>query len=235
MYDAFISYSRSDLPAVRDLMRKLDERRLRVFLDLERLRLGRDWPPQLGGAVQGSRMMVLCWSEQAATSDWVKAEIHHSLSTKKPVPVLPWLLDSTPLPAMLRQRQGIQGTDTARVVDAIADERRRHRRRAAVTWVASAVIVAPALWWSPRVLTRQSITFRGHVMDERGNAVAGATVEAGGLRGGTNPSGEFALVLPGPPSRRALRVTVWKPGYRRSTKETQADVPDLGVVLERER
>jgi hypothetical protein len=233
MYYAFISYSRADLPTVQGLKRQLDERRLRVFLDLESLHAGQDWPPQLGGAVQKSRMVVLCWSAQAAKSDWVKAEINHSLITKKRV--LPWLLDNTPLPPMLQQRHGIQGTDPAPVVKEIADESRRHHRRLAATLVAGAVVLALALWLSPRVFTPQSLAFRGHVIDQQGNAVADATVEADGGRVDTNRSGEFALVLPGPPSRRALRVTAWKPGYRKRAIDTQSDVPDLGVVLEKDR
>jgi hypothetical protein len=62
MYDAFISYSRTDLAQVLALKRGLDEQRLHVFFDLDSLRAGQDWPPQIGGAVQDSRMMVLCWS-----------------------------------------------------------------------------------------------------------------------------------------------------------------------------
>ena len=36
---------------IQNLKRQLDERRLRVFLDVDTLRAGRDWPPQLGRAV----------------------------------------------------------------------------------------------------------------------------------------------------------------------------------------
>src|SRR5947207_2914666 len=114
MYDAFISYSRCDLRAVQGLKRQLDEQSLTVFLDLDSLRAGEDWLPQFGRALQNSRMTALCWSTQAAASEWVRAEINHCLST--PVPVLPWLLDSTPLPSMLVQTQGIPGTDAAPVV-----------------------------------------------------------------------------------------------------------------------
>jgi hypothetical protein len=235
MYDAFISYSRLDLLTVQDLKRQLDERRLRVFLDLDSLRAGQDWPPQLGRAVLDSRMMVLCWSARAAASDWVRAEINHSISAKKPVPVLPWLLDCTPLPPLLQKTQGIQGTDPTKVVNELADSRRKRYRRRAASLVVGAVVLAPALWFSSQVFTRQSTGFRGHVMDEQGNAVIGATIEADGVRSDTNMTGEFALVLPGPPSRRALRVWAWKPGYRKRTVDTQSDVPDLGVVLEKDR
>ena len=235
MYDAFISYSRLDLSAVQGLKRQLEERRLCFFLDVDSLRAGQDWPPQLGSAVQDSRMMVLCWSGHAAKSDWVRAEINHSLSTRRPVRVLPWLLDSTPLPPMLRQKHGFRGTDPAPVVNVIAKARSRHRRRRGATLAACAVVLVPALWLSPRVFTTQSVAFHGHVVDEQGDAVAGATIEADGIRTETNTSGEFVLVLHGPPSKRSLRVTAGKPGYRKRSIDTQSDVPDLGVALEKER
>ena len=233
MYDAFISYSRSDLAAVAGLKRQLDKRGLHVFLDIDSLRAGEDWPPQLGRAIQKSRMMVLCWSTQAAVSDWVKAEFKHSLSS--PVPVLPWLLDSTPLPPMLQKTQGIRGTDPAAVVKVIADKRRRYNRRVVVTWVACALILFAVSWLSLRAFNRQSMAFHGHVVDQQGNAVAGVAIEAGGVRADTSTSGEFALLLAASPPGRTLRVTAWKPGYRKRTVDTQSDVPDLGVVLERER
>ena len=178
---------------------------------------------------------VLCWSARADASEWVRAEINHSLSTNRPVPVLPWLLDSTPLPPMLRQRQGIHGTDPTPVVDIIADRRKQYYRRLAPGLAIGAILVASAVWYSPRVFVRQSVPFRGDIMDEQGNAVVGATIEAEGVRADTNTSGEFAVVLPGPSSRRALRLWAWKPGYRKRTVDTQSDVPDLGVVLEKDR
>jgi hypothetical protein len=235
MYDAFISYSRADVSTVEGLKRQLDDHHLNVFLDLDSLRAGQDWPPQLGAAVQNSRLVVLCWSAQAAASDWVRAEIHHSLSTKKPVRVLPWLLDGTPLPPMLQQKHGIQGIDPDPVVEVIADERRRHNRRKLAALGAGAVLLAPAVWLSPRVLTRQNMAFRGHVVDQDGNAITDAAIESDGVRDRTNTSGEFTLVLPGPPAGRALRVTASKPGYRKRTIDTQSDVPDLGIILEKDQ
>jgi hypothetical protein len=233
MYDAFISYSRLNLPTVQGLKRQCDERRLHVFLDIGSLRAGEDWPPQLGSSVRDSRMMVLCWSAEAQASEWVSAEIKYCHLAKKPV--LPWLLDGTPLPPLLQKTHGIQGTDPTKVVNELADRRRQHCRRMAAFLVVGAVLLASVVWFSPQVFFRQSMGFRGHVIDEQGNAVIGATIEADGVRADTNTSGEFAVVLPGPPSRRALRVWAWKPGYRKRTVDTQSDVPDLGVVLEKDR
>src|ERR1019366_8827273 len=133
MYDAFISYSRVDLPTVQGLKRQLDERRLHVFLDIGSLRAGEDWPPQLGSAVRDSRMMVLCWSAEAQASEWVSAEIKYCHLAKKPV--LPWLLDGPPLPPLLQKTHGIQGTDPSLVVNVVADKRKRHYRRRAASVV----------------------------------------------------------------------------------------------------
>jgi hypothetical protein len=143
-YDAFISYSRANLPVVEVLKRSLDGRGLRAFLALADLRAGREWPPQLGRALQRSRMMVLCWSADAAASEWVLAEINYCLLAKKPV--LPWLLDSTPLPTTLQQTQGVAGKDPAPVVDLVADRRSRHRVRLSIAGVATAALLVPALW-----------------------------------------------------------------------------------------
>jgi hypothetical protein len=116
------------------------------------------------------------------------------------VPVLPWLLDTTPLPPRISQRQGIQGTDPAPVVDAVSDVRRRHRRRFSAVLAATATLLAPGLWFAPRLLMQESLTFRGHVVDAQNNKpVADADVEAGGVSGKTGANGEFHLLVPGPP------------------------------------
>src|ERR1039457_3526047 len=131
--------------------------------------------------------------------------------------------------------KGILDTNPAPVVNVVAEARRQHRRRVAATMAGGAVVLVPALWFSLQVVSQQSIAFHEHVLDEQGNAVAGAIIEADGIRADTNMTGEFVLVLPGPPSRRALRVTARKVGYRRRAIDTQSDVPDLGVVLEKDR
>ena len=85
-------------------------------------------------------MVVLCWSARAATSDWVKAEINHSLTAN--IPVLPWLLDSTPLPPLLQRTQGIQGTDPTKVVNELGDRRKKRYRRLAPKLAVGAVLLA---------------------------------------------------------------------------------------------
>jgi hypothetical protein len=229
MHDAFISYSRANLQQVETLKLRLDERRLDVFRDNDSLSAGKDWRSQLGAAIQKSRMMVLCWSAEAAESTMVEVEIEVSLLTKKRV--VPWLLDNTPLPPALSHIHGITGADPARVVNAVAEERTRSRRLFSIKLVAAAaVLLAPSLW----IMAHTSFTFRGHVVDEQGNPVADATVEAGGVQTKTGPGGDFLLSLRGRPGG-PLKVRVSKIGYISKVIETVSDVPDLGVVLEKDR
>jgi hypothetical protein len=235
MYDAFISYSRGDLPAVLALKRQIEECRLRAFIDLESLRAGKEWPPQVGAALQASRVMILCWSAHAASSEWVRAEVNQSLLIGEGVRVLPWLLDSTRLPPMLQQTQGIAATDPTAVVKAIADERRRHEFRIAATLIIGIVFLATVCLLIPPLLFRPTLSFSGHVMDVDGSDLVGAIVEVEHARTHTNAHGDFAISLPDTSARRVLRVKVWKPGYQRKIVETQSDVPHLGVVLERDQ
>jgi hypothetical protein len=228
MYDAFISYARADLPFVRELKRTMDERRLHVFVDLESLRAGQDWPPQVGAALRNSRMMVLCWSVRAADSKWVEAETHQCLLMNRPV--LPWLLDNTPLPHVLSQIHGIEGNDLHLVANQVVNGRRREHRRVAISLAASTALLIPIARIARRFFGQNKPPFRGHVLDEEGKPVSGALVEVGGIRGHTGADGDFRLQLPGPPGA-PVRLRVSKAGYVERIIETQSDVPDLGIVI----
>ncbi len=80
-YDAFLSYSSTDRPVARRIQRFLESyrppnrsRRLRVYLDETDMR-GGSLPENLSKALSDSRALVVCWSDQAADSLWVKNEI----------------------------------------------------------------------------------------------------------------------------------------------------------------
>jgi hypothetical protein len=234
MYQVFLSYSSGNRPLVQTLSRELERRRLRVFLDVDSVRAGQSWPPQLGSAIQSSRVMVLCWSVDAAASEWVRAEIHHCLSSRKQVPVLPWLLDDTPLPAMISQCQGIKGNDPAPVVRAIAERRKLLRRRQLLRSAVGTLILLPAAWWATHFAPGERLIFRGHVVDQQGNPVKDADVEAAGNRVKTHSDGSFVIRLADRP-QKALRVLVSGDGFPARTLDTQADVPDLGIVVEKEK
>lgn len=232
LYDAFISYARDDFLFAESLKKGLDAGHLRVFLDVRSLRTAQEWPPQLGAALRKSRMMVLCWSEKALVSHWVEAELNVCLLTGKPV--LPWMLDSTQLPATLSRTHGISGGDPAPVVRAVARERRHSERRRLVTMASAGVLAGLTSWTGWHLYAVKTVTFRGHVVDEAGGPLAGAAVEAEGIRNRTGTDGSFRLFLSGPQGR-AIRVMVRKAGFVSREIHTQSDVPDLGVVLTRER
>ena len=232
MYDAFISYSRANLTLVLALKRRLDDHRLRAYMDVDSLRAGDEWPPQLGTALENSRLIVLCWSAQAAESRWVQAELALGLLRNKPL--LPWLLDATPLPSQIQNRHGVQNVDPGPVASAVVAARSRHRSRIWMIRTCTLILLAAAIWIAPSLWTHRSLTFRGHVVDEQGSPVAGALVEAAGVSRQTSLNGDYLLTLPAPPDG-SLRVTVRKPGFVTRTIDTRSDVPDLGVVLQKER
>jgi hypothetical protein len=80
-FDAFLSYSRADGAAVRRIQRFLESYRppgrssgLKVYLDQTDMR-GGSLPENLTTAIGQSRALVVCWSDNAARSQWVNAEI----------------------------------------------------------------------------------------------------------------------------------------------------------------
>jgi hypothetical protein len=91
----------------------LDElRRLgyRVFFDVQSIGPGDKWKDRLERSIRASRTLVLCWSERTRDSDYIKFEYLSANALHKPI--LPWLLDKTPLPDML-EVQAITTSDAA--------------------------------------------------------------------------------------------------------------------------
>jgi hypothetical protein len=74
-YDLFISYSSADRAWAKVLHDELTQRKVRCFLDDERLTKGEKWLPQLLGSLQASRHFVVLWSDRAKASDWVQKEL----------------------------------------------------------------------------------------------------------------------------------------------------------------
>ncbi|HXV08086.1 MAG TPA: TIR domain-containing protein [Burkholderiales bacterium] len=79
-FDAFLSYSSADRSLVRRIQRFLESyrppgraQRLKVYLDETDMR-GGSLPENLSAALADSRCLVVCWSDAAARSRWVRAE-----------------------------------------------------------------------------------------------------------------------------------------------------------------
>jgi hypothetical protein len=73
-YDAFISYTGKDEKWAKKLNDDLVVQGLKVFFAPGRIDIGVAWEATLQDALLKSRNVILLWSENAALSDWVKAE-----------------------------------------------------------------------------------------------------------------------------------------------------------------
>lgn len=100
MPSLFISYSRQDLSIVEPIEEALLANGHTVWRDLESIRGGEQWPKVMGEAIASRDVILLVWSQHAATSHFVEFEWNTALALKKII--VPCLLDDTPLPPSLR-------------------------------------------------------------------------------------------------------------------------------------
>lgn len=109
-WNAFLSYSSRDAPAVARIQRFVESyrlpkgRRLRVYRDETDI-AGGELPEQLRNALGASGCLLVCCSEAAAQSDWVAREIEAFCELAPNRPILPILLTGKPpeiLPPSLR-------------------------------------------------------------------------------------------------------------------------------------
>ena len=73
---AFVSYSRKDILPVTYIVQALRAARpdMDIFFDLEKLRSGEHWEGRLNDELKKREVLYLCWSENAARSEWVERE-----------------------------------------------------------------------------------------------------------------------------------------------------------------
>ena len=112
-YDIFVSYSRANNACVQPLVELLRSRGYRVFYDQQEIQVGDEWKQRINRDVVASRVLVLCWSREAAASEYVHYELFRAAGLKRPV--LPWLMDSTHLPKLV-EIEGIIHDDPAEVL-----------------------------------------------------------------------------------------------------------------------
>ena len=98
-YDVFLSYSRADSERVRPLADELCRLGYRVFFDARSIEPSEKWKDSLERSVRDARTLVLCWSEHAQGRDYIVFEYSRAQALHKRI--YPWLLDRTPLPAMM--------------------------------------------------------------------------------------------------------------------------------------
>lgn len=234
-YDLFVSYSREDSERVRPLVEALRVRGYRVFFDLESIRIGEPWKRRLEVAVRGSRALLLCWSARARTSEYVQFEYHKAEGLGRKV--LPWLLDKTPLPAMV-EIQAITTEDPAGAAAVVSQQigwTVTRRRWAAITAAGVLGAGAVGVWWEAQ---NTSFDLWGAVTDQESRPLAGVKVSCslGALSAVTDTRGRFRLTIKGK-KPDSVKLTFTKEGYRDdfvyASTETSAEKPFVFALIRR--
>ena len=80
----FISYAHQDLAHVKPLASTCEKLGLKVFFDRHSLRGGDIFEEKIINSIKNADLFILCWSEHAAQSDYVKKERNYALSLAYP-------------------------------------------------------------------------------------------------------------------------------------------------------
>lgn len=102
----FISYSRADMSSVKPLVDLLRASNVSVFLDIENIPYGEDWASLIEQKIRSAGRVLVFWSKNAATSDYVRREYLEALKLSD-IRVIPVPLDDTLLPPELSRLQGL--------------------------------------------------------------------------------------------------------------------------------
>jgi hypothetical protein len=217
-YDIFLSYSRADTALVAPLRDELRRLGYRVFFDTQSIEPGELWKTRLERSIKNSRTLVLCWSEHTRGSDYITFEYSRAEALHKPI--LPWLLDKTPLPAMLE----VQAITTPDAIQAAAQLRpalgatlSTRRRIQSALAIAAFAVLAIAAWFFTRPPPPWQL--QGKVTDFALSPLAGVGVDVVSTQGGhtlgsatTDATGAYTLPLPQPKPDSVL-ITFHKTGY----------------------
>jgi formylglycine-generating enzyme required for sulfatase activity len=98
-FDAFLSHSQSDAPAVREIAGALRRRKLRIFLDTSNIAMGEAWKRALARALEQSRacaVFVGPSTDYPWRQEYVRAEIEASIA--RGLKLVPVLLPGASLP-----------------------------------------------------------------------------------------------------------------------------------------
>jgi hypothetical protein len=216
-YDIFISYAHEDSALIDPVVAALRKRRYRVFYDIKSIVVGEHWKARLSRAIASTRVCVLCWSQHARASEYVAYEYSRAEGLSKPV--LPWLLDKTPLPSML-ELHGIAESDPATAAVRLAARvgwPLSLRRAVVSVAVLAALLALGAGYW--RFGRPQPWNFSGQVVDSKTKyPIEGVEVDAEQrhFHAFTNQNGRYVLQLP-PPKPRYIDLVFLKAGYEGET------------------
>lgn len=98
--DAFISHASEDSTLAARIEKALEDDGLSAWLDRSEIRVGVLLRNELQAAIQNSSVVILLWSESAASSRWVAAELLTTFHLDRFI--VPCVLDGTQLPQFLQ-------------------------------------------------------------------------------------------------------------------------------------
>lgn len=232
-YDFFVSYSREDKDRVRPLVDALRQQGYRLFFDVESITVGEKWKQRLDSSIRSSRALVLCWSQQARRSEYVQFEYSKAEGLGKKV--LPWLLDETPLPAMV-EIQGIVSADPAAAALALRAKLGWSLSRRHIVVTSTGVfgglggLATWRMWPRP---PEPVFEFAGEITDAANHPLAGVQISVEQRTAISDAHGRFLISFVGP-TPPYLRLQLQKPGY----VEERVNAPTEGLFrfsMRRER
>ncbi|NIR51755.1 TIR domain-containing protein [candidate division KSB1 bacterium] len=109
MSKIFVSYARQDIDLAEQLEQTLKEHGCRIWRDEQNVYAGQNWPKAIGEAIEAHDVLLLLWSRHAKNAHFVEFEWSTALALRKPI--LPCLLDDTPLPPSLSAINGLPVRD----------------------------------------------------------------------------------------------------------------------------
>ena len=230
-YDVFLSYSRADSDRVTQLRDELRKMGYRVFFDVQSIDPGSDWKKRLRRSIRASRTLVLCWSDQTRSSEYVTFEYSQAEAFRRRI--FPWRLDKTPLPAMM-ELQAINEPDPAAVAALLKPALSWPLRKRRAAWLATAVVAAALLgvvaWHISHPPPPPPWEFRGEVTD-RVSAMPIPGVEVDVMKGNdiqtstvTDASGRFDLKIEGA-KPESIDLRFRKDGYGWDRNSFSTDIP----------
>jgi hypothetical protein len=172
MPTVFLSYSREDLPLIKQLEAQLKSHsEISIWRDQEKIYGGQKWPKVLGEAIADQDVFLLAWSKHSAASHFVELEWCTAIALQKTI--IPCLLDETPLAPSLKTFHGYRLDDADGLITSLrsaplADGQRREpviRKLSEITATEEAAALAQA----KAVFAQQQWTVQGNVYQAGGD------------------------------------------------------------------